>query len=71
MKQFNELTYSELIDMLAKHTVLYTQLLSDNIKTTEFYKCRRLIEKLTAEIKKRKHATSSGNSATNQSVSSY
>lgn len=68
MKQFRELPYSELIDMLAKHTPLYTRLLSDNIKTTEFYKCTRMIEKLTAEIEIRKNSATSGSSATNSSV---
>ena len=68
MKQFSELTHSDLIDMLAKHTALYTQLLSDNIKTTEFYKCRRLIDKLAAEIEIRKNSAASGSSATKSSV---
>ncbi len=68
MKQLRELPHSDLIDMLAKHTTLYTQLLSDNIKTNEFYKCRRMVEKLTAEIEIRKNSAPSGGSATNSSV---
>ena len=62
MKQYSDLNNSTLIDMLAKHTALYTQLLADNIKTDEFYKCKRLVELLTAEFELRRRTNSPGHS---------
>lgn len=58
MNQFRDISKPELLDMLAKQTPLYTQMLADNIKTKEFYKCKRLIEQLVSEIELRKMAVS-------------
>jgi hypothetical protein len=69
MKQYRDINHSALIDLLAKHTTLYTQMLSDNIKTNEFYKCKRTIEQLTAEIELRKRNASSENSTISTPVS--
>jgi hypothetical protein len=63
MKQFNELNDSALIDLLATQTSFYTQMLSDNIKTDQFYKCKRMIEQLTREIALRMKDNSRDNPA--------
>ena len=69
MRQFNELSHSALIDLLAKQTALYTQMLSDNIKTNEFYKCKRLLEQLATEVEFRMKEKPSENPATDTPVS--
>ena len=43
MKQYSDLNNSTLIDMLAKHRALYTQLLADNIKTKNFINANDLL----------------------------
>lgn len=69
MRQFNELSHSALIDLLANQTAFYTQMLSDNIKTNEFYKCKRLLEQLTMEVELRMKEKPLDNPATTTPVS--
>ena len=62
MEQFKNMSHSSLINMLAEYTIIYTQMLSSNIKTDEFYKCKQTIEQLTAEVKLRSKVNSGRNS---------
>ena len=56
MHQFKKMTNAVLVNLLAKHTALYTQMLTNNIKTDEFYTCKQTIDMLTAEFKARKQS---------------
>lgn len=70
MEEIKNMSHTALINLLAGKTALYTQMLASNIKTHEFYKCKRIIEQITAEIEARKQANNTpGNSATIASVS--
>jgi len=60
MPQIKDLKNVELLNLLTKHTTLYTQMLTNNIKTEEFYVCKRIIEALTTEITARKKYSPSG-----------
>ena len=53
MNQFSHLSHTNLLDMLARHTAEYTQMLADNNKSDDFYKCSRIVEKLTEELEAR------------------
>ena len=53
MNQFSEMSQTSLLDLLARCTTDYTQMLSDNDKSNEFYKCKRLLEQVTTELEKR------------------
>lgn len=57
MHQFKKLPNAVLVNLLAKHTALYTQMLTNNIKTEEFYRCKQIIEMLTAEFRARKNGS--------------
>ena len=54
MPQIKNLENVELLNLLTAHTTLYTQMLTNNIKTEEFYACKQTIDVLTAEILARK-----------------
>lgn len=54
MHQFKKLPNAVLVNLLAEHTALYTHMLTNNIKTEEFYTCKQTIEMLTAEFMARK-----------------
>lgn len=56
MEDLKIMSNTALINLLASKTVSYTQMLAGNIKTEEFYNCKRIIEQLTAEIELRKGA---------------
>lgn len=56
MHQFKKLSNTVLVNLLAEHTALYTQMLTNNIKTEEFYTCKQTIEMLTAEFRARKQS---------------
>ena len=56
MHQFKEMSNAALINQLVEHTALYTQMLTNNIKTDEFYTCKQTIDMLTAEFKARKQS---------------
>ena len=56
MHQFKEMSNAALINLLAEHTALYTQMLTNNIKTDEFYTCKQTIDMLTAEFRARKQS---------------
>ena len=56
MEEIKIMSNTALINLLASKTVSYTQMLAGNIKTEEFYNCKRTIEQLTAEIELRKGA---------------
>lgn len=56
MHQFKEMSNAALINLLAEHTASYTQMLTNNIKTDEFYICKQTIEMLTAEFRARKQS---------------
>lgn len=58
MNQYSHISYSNLLDMLAKYTTQYTQMLADNNKTDDFYKCKRQIEQLTTELATRRRTGS-------------
>jgi len=60
MHQFKKITNAVLVNMLAEHTALYTQMLTNNIKTEEFYTCKQTIETLTAEFMARKKSNTPG-----------
>ncbi len=53
MNQFSEMSHASLLDLLARYTTDYTQMLSDNNKSNEFYKCKRLLEQVTTELEHR------------------
>ena len=53
MKKYKDFSHSALIDLLIRHTALYTQMMAENIRTDEFYRCKRTIDQLTAEIESR------------------
>lgn len=57
MNQYSHLSHTSLLDMLARYTAEYTQMLADNDKSYEFYKCMRLVEKLTEELESRMRET--------------
>jgi hypothetical protein len=57
MNQYSHLNHTSLLDLLAKHTAEYTQMLADNDRSYEFYKCRRTVEKLTEELESRMRET--------------
>lgn len=63
MNQFSEMSHSRLLDLLAQHTTEYTQMLADNVKSNDFYKCKRVIEQLTTELELRHHQGQAGNTA--------
>ena len=67
MNQFNDMTYSSLLDKLASYTTLYTQMLIDNERSEEFYKCKRMIEQLAQEIERRKNSGLSNPSSNSSS----
>jgi hypothetical protein len=56
MHQFKKLSNTVLVNLLAEHTALYTQMLTNNIKTEEFYTCKQTIEMLTDEFRARKQS---------------
>ena len=56
MHQYKKLSNTVLVNLLAEHTALYTQMLTNNIKTEEFYTCKQTIEMLTAEFRARKQS---------------
>ncbi len=60
MHQFKKLSNTVLVNLLAEHTALYTQMLTNNIKTEEFYTCKQTIEMLTAEFRARKQSVPPG-----------
>ena len=60
MPQIKDLKNVELLNLLTKHTTLYTQMLTNNIKTEEFYVCKRIIEALNTKITARKKHSPSG-----------
>jgi hypothetical protein len=60
MNQYSHLTHTSLLDMLVRYTAEYTQMLADNNKSYEFYKCRRLVEQLTEELELRMRETPPG-----------
>ena len=55
MNDYSQINHSQLLDMLASDTTQYTQMLADNNKSEDFYKCKRRVEKLTAELESRRH----------------
>jgi hypothetical protein len=61
MKKYKDFSHSALMDLLVRHTALYTQMLAENIKTDEFYRCKRTIDQLTAEIESRNKTGVPGN----------
>jgi hypothetical protein len=58
MEDLKNMSHTALVNLLAKKTVAYTQMLAGNIKTEEFYECKHLIGQLTAEIDLRKRTNS-------------
>jgi hypothetical protein len=62
MRQFENLDHPALLDLLARQTSLYTRLLTENDRSLEFYKCKRLIDQLTTAIEKRKKTGRTGHS---------
>ena len=56
MHQFKEMSNAALINQLVEHTAFYTEMLTNNIKTDEFYTCKQTIDMLTAEFKARKQS---------------
>jgi hypothetical protein len=58
MEDLRKMSYNALLTLLAQQTMIYTQLLTGNIKTSEFYACKELLEELTTEIEFRKKANS-------------
>ena len=70
MEEMKIMSNTALINLLASKTVSYTQMLAGNIKTEEFYNCKRTIEQLTAEIELRKRgAAMKSNLLTSNSIS--
>ena len=56
MEEIKNMSHTALINLLAGKTALYTRMLASNSKTDAFYKCKRMIEQVTAEIEARKQA---------------
>ena len=54
MYRLRELEESELLGMLTEYTAHYTRMLNENDRSRVFYECKRMIEKITAEITSRK-----------------
>lgn len=54
MDELQQLSYSDLIDLLGKKTSEYTGMLKNGIRTEQFIACKQMIERLTAEIELRK-----------------
>lgn len=54
MEDLRNISDHALLNLLAQQTILYTQMLSGNVKTGEFYDRKQLIERITAEIGLRK-----------------
>jgi hypothetical protein len=50
MEDLRNMDYPALLNLLAQQTMLYTQMLSGNVRTGEFYDRKQLIERITAEI---------------------
>jgi len=71
MRQIKNLKNGELLNLLSVHTTLYTQMLTNNIKTEEFYACKQTIEALTAEILSRKKHSPSGQIAGDLAITSF
>ena len=70
MEEIKNMSNTALFNLLSNKTVSYTQMLAANMKTDEFYKCKRIIEQLTAEIELRKGAHNApGKPITSTSVS--
>jgi hypothetical protein len=68
MHQFKKMSNAVLVNLLAERTALYTQMLTNNIKTEEFYKCKRTIEMLTAEFMARKKSNGRGDLSVDSAI---
>jgi len=71
MHQFKKLPNAVLVNLLAEHTALYTQMLTNNIKTEEFYTCKQTIEMLTAEFMSRKKSDAPGELSVDSAISRF
>ena len=71
MEEITNMSNTALFNLLASKTVSYTQMLAGNIKTNEFYKCKRLIERLTAEIELRNGSNNSPGNSLMSTPASY
>ena len=69
MPQIKNLKNGELLNLLTAHTTLYTQMLTNNIKTEEFYACKQTIDVLTAEILARKERNPRGQLSGDSAIS--
>ena len=56
MHEIHKITLSDLIDMLALHTVNYSKLLTEGGSDEEFNNCKQAIHALQAEITTRRQA---------------
>ena len=54
MQEFLNLDNSQLIDLLAKHTSDYTQMMSEGTTEEEYLKCSLIIKAIQSEIESRK-----------------
>ena len=54
VEQFQHLTHSSLVDMLAEHTLRYSKLHRDGGSKEEQNNCLQILEHLTSEIQSRK-----------------
>lgn len=65
MQELRNLETSQLIDLLAQHTVDYTKMMSEGTTEEEYAKCNLIIKALQTEIEVRKKSgTITPNSAT-------
>jgi hypothetical protein len=59
MQEFQQMTLSSLVDMLAQKTERYTQLLAEKAYGEEFEECRNVIQVLQSEIISRNQSNAS------------
>jgi hypothetical protein len=56
MENLQTLEMSTLLDMLAEHTIRYSQMMSDGTTNEEYESCRMLISAIQEEILRRKQS---------------
>jgi hypothetical protein len=66
MENLQTLEMSELLDMLAEHTIRYSQMMSDGTTNEEYENCRTLISAIQEEILRRKKSFEQNSSASGE-----
>lgn len=60
MEEFGKMSNEQLTDLLAEKTNHYMKMFREGAKHKEFYDCKTMIDRLTAEIKQRKERAATG-----------